>query len=297
MLTSVPQRAYLYIGLAVLGWSTVATAFKMALMTLDPWQLLAGASLASFLVLGITVICQGKLPLVSGQSLSQLRLSALQGFLNPCAYYVLLFQAYARLPAQAALALNYLWPLTLALLAVPILGEKLRGRTILALGVSALGVVLIAAGGQWQTLHIQDPLGVALALGSTVVWASYWLVNVRDPRDGVVKLTTGFAFGSFYTLALLPWVSTVRLPTLGEWGWLVYIGAMEMGLTFVWWLRGLELAPNRGAAANWVYVAPFLSLALIAGILGETIHVSSVVGLGLIITSILWQAQRPVPSP
>ncbi|MEN9205512.1 MAG: DMT family transporter [Thermostichales cyanobacterium DRC_bins_46] len=286
------QRAYFYVGLAIVGWSTVATAFKMALRTLDSWQLLAGSSVASSLVLLMTLVGQRKLSLFLAQTPAQLRLSALQGLLNPCGYYVLLFLAYARLPAQAALALNYVWPLALAVLAVPVLGEKWRWRTLVALGISLVGVLLIASGGQWQTLQIEDPLGVALALSSALVWASYWLTNVRDQRDSVVKLATGFLFGSSYALLLVPLFSQVRMPTWAEVGWLSYVGTMEMGLTFVWWLRGLELAPDRGAIANWVYVAPFLSLALIAGVLGERIHLSSLLGLGLIIGSILWQAQQ-----
>ncbi|GAB4216146.1 MAG: DMT family transporter [Synechococcales cyanobacterium] len=294
-----PRQAYVYVGLAIAGWSTVATAFKMALHTLDAWQLLCGASLASTVVLALATAWQGKISLLRQQTAAQLRLSALQGLLNPCGYYVLLFLAYARLPAQAALALNYVWPLALAVLAVPVLGERLRLKTVVALGISLLGVWLIVSGGDWRTLQVADPWGVGLALGSALVWAVYWLTNVRDRRDGVVKLTWAFVFGSVYTLLLLPVMSTLRWPTPTETFWLTYIGTAEMGLTFVCWLRGLELAVNRGSLANAVYVAPFLSLLLIALVLRETIAPTSVLGLGIIIASIVWQSRvaRPDRDP
>ena len=37
------------------------------------------------------------------------------GLINPCIYYLLLFQAYDRLLAQQALALNYTWPIVLVI--------------------------------------------------------------------------------------------------------------------------------------------------------------------------------------
>lgn len=48
------------------------------------------------------------------------------GLVNPCLYYLLLFSAYDRLPAQEAMAINYTWTLTLTYLAVPLLGHRLR---------------------------------------------------------------------------------------------------------------------------------------------------------------------------
>ena len=45
------SRAYLYAGLTVLCWSTVATAFKLGLRHQEPFSLLAGAALITFLIL------------------------------------------------------------------------------------------------------------------------------------------------------------------------------------------------------------------------------------------------------
>ncbi len=292
-----PWRAYFYLAAAILGWATAASAFKLGLQHLSPTVLLVFSALSSCLVLGIVLGVTGRAGLIGEQSRSQIWLSAVQGLLNPFGYYGVLFQAYDRLSAQAALALNYTWPLVLALLAVPLLGERFRWRLLLALGVSLLGVVLVATGGSWRTLQGGDPLGVLLAVGSAGIWALYWLLNVRDGRDGVLKLWMGFVFGSLYCLLLLPF-QTVPLTAAGL-GWAAYIGLAEMGLTFVFWLRALELAGHRGSLANWVYVTPFLSLGLIAWILRETIALGSVVGLGLILASNLWgsRGEKPPADP
>ncbi|MFS8884029.1 DMT family transporter [Synechococcus sp. R55.3] len=288
-----PWRAYVYLAAAILGWATAASAFKFGLRYLSPTVLLIFSAFSSCLILGIVLVVTGRARLIGRQKGSQVRLSALQGLLNPLGYYGVLFQAYDRLSAQAAMALNYTWPLVLALLAVPLLGERFRWRLVLALGVSLLGVVLVATGGSWGTLQVEDPWGVLLAVGSSGLWALYWLLNVRDGRDAVLKLFMGFLFGSLYGLLLLP-LQEVSWTVAGL-GWAAYIGLAEMGLTFVFWLRALELAGHRGSLANWVYVTPFLSLGLIAVLLGETIALGSVVGLGLILASNLWGSHREKP--
>lgn len=103
----------------------------------------------------------------------------------------------------------------------------------------------------------------------------------------------GFLFGSLYGLLLLPFQEVSW--SLAGLGWAAYIGLAEMGLTFVFWLRALELAGHRGSLANWVYVTPFLSLGLIAVLLGERIALGSVLGLGLILASNLWGSHREKP--
>jgi drug/metabolite transporter (DMT)-like permease len=105
----------------------------------------------------------------------------------------------------------------------------------------------------------------------------------------------GFLFGSGYCLLLLPF-QELRW-TMAGLGWAAYIGLAEMGLTFVFWLRALELANERGSLANWVYVTPFLSLGLIAVLLREQIAPGSVLGLVLILASNLWVSWRERPQP
>lgn len=109
------QRALLFALGAVLLWSTVATAFKLSLQYLAPVQLLAWASLFSLLTLGLLLVATGRLTeVLRGSRRDSLRSLAL-GLLNPLCYYLVLFEAYDRLPAQEAQPLNYTWAFTLAL--------------------------------------------------------------------------------------------------------------------------------------------------------------------------------------
>ena len=69
----------------------------------------------------------------------------------------------------------------------------------------------------------------------------------------------------------------------------VYLGIFEMGLTFVLWLKALKLSSTTAKVSNLIYLSPFISLVLIHFIVGETILLSTFVGLVFIISGILMQ--------
>lgn len=282
-------KSYIYAGITVLFWSTVASAFKLALRELDYIQLLFLASLSSTAVLFIILLVRGNVKEIFAQSRKDVFRSALLGLLNPFLYYLVLFKAYSLLPAQEAQPLNFTWPIVLALLSVPLLKQKLRLKAILALLISFAGVLVISTRGDLFTWSFQSPLGTLLAVGSSLLWALYWIYNVKDVRDPVVKLFCGFLFGTLYISVAFVFFG---MPLQLTWPGLaaaVYVGLFEMGITFIIWLRALSLADNNARVANLVYLTPFISLIFIHFVIGEDILLSSIVGLMLIVTGILMQ--------
>ena len=107
------NKAIVYACLAVLSWSTVATAFKIALKNLTYFELLLVASLTSLIIFTILLTVQRKWRLVSRLTRKQWGYFAGMGLLNPVAYYLTLFSAYSFLPAQVAQPINYAWPIVL----------------------------------------------------------------------------------------------------------------------------------------------------------------------------------------
>jgi drug/metabolite transporter (DMT)-like permease len=69
----------------------------------------------------------------------------------------------------------------------------------------------------------------------------------------------------------------------------IYVGLFEMGITFVLWLKALQLSESTARISNLIYITPFLSLVLIRFILKEHIFLTSVAGLVLIIVGIIIQ--------
>lgn len=286
---STQRSAYAY-GLAtVLLWSTVASAFKLTLRHVDPVQLLCISALVSTLTLLAVLALQGRLGSLRLLTAQDLRRSALLGLLNPFLYYLILFMAYDLLPAQEAQPLNYTWAITLALLSIPLLGQRITVRDFAAMGVSYLGVLTICTRGDILGMSFADPLGAGLALASTIIWALYWIFNTRDQMDPVPRLFLNFAFGSLYILPAA-WLLTdplaVNLPgLLGA----AYVGVFEMGITFIFWLKALKLSRTTAQVGNLIYFSPFLSLIFIGVFVGETILPSTLIGLVLIILGNLVQ--------
>ena len=288
-----PQTSATLYGLAaVLLWSTVATAFKLSLRHLPPPLLLLYASATSAVVLLLVLAVQGKARLLLRGSAKDYLRSALLGLLNPFLYYLVLFWAYDLLPAQQAQPLNYTWAITLTLLSIPLLGQRPSARDLAAVGVSYLGVVVIATEGAPLSLRFDSPLGVALALGSTIIWALYWIYNTRDTRDPAVALCLNFLFGLVYIAAAAPALTTVRLPNLAGLAGALYVGVFEMGVTFVLWLKALRLTSSTARVSNLIFISPFLSLVFIHLLLGEEILCSTVVGLVFIVGGIGLQQVR-----
>jgi len=283
------KKACLY-GLAtVLLWSTVASAFKITLRHLDSVQLLLYASVVSLLVLGIILVAQGKLRLVLSCGGRQYAQSLGLGLLNPFLYYLVLFKAYDLLPAQEAQPLNYTWAITLAFLSIPLLQQKIGLRDLGGGLVSYAGVLVISTHGDVLGLRFSDPLGVALALGSTVIWALYWIYNARFDRDPVVGLFLNFAFGLPFVLVFCLLFSDVRVSNSRGLLGAVYVGVFEMGVTFVLWLKALKLSENAAKVGNLIFLSPFLSLVFIHFLVGEEILASTFAGLVLIVGGLLLQ--------
>lgn len=283
------KYAYIYALLSVMFWSTVASAFKITLRYLDFLHLVFYATIVSIIAFFIILCAQKKLNLLKGYSKSDYLRSLLLGFLNPFLYYIILFKAYSILPAQEALSLNYLWPITLTLLSIPLLKQKIRTISIFAIIISFIGVIIIATHGDILSLRFTNPFGVILALSSTGVWSFFWIYNVKDKRDYIVKLFLNFSFGFIFILISLLLFHGLTLPSVPGFLGATYAGLFEMGITFVLWLKALSLSRTTAKVSNLIYLSPFFSLVIIRFAVGEEILISTIIGLILIITGILIQ--------
>jgi drug/metabolite transporter (DMT)-like permease len=266
---------------AVLLWSTAASAFKLTLVRGDPWQAVMVASATSTMV--FFGACRGRPGPFSPPLLLQ---GAVRGFLNPFLYYMVLLTAYSMLPAQVAMVVNYLWPVTLTILAVPLLGQRLEGRNMAGILVSFGGVALMALirGGAGGDVGL---LPLFLAFSSTVIWALYWVLNTRASGRVPANLFLNFCFGTLY-LALWGLFTGRRIPAdPGLLAGGAYIGVFEMGVTFLLWNTALKMSDRASRVSGLIYFTPFLSLAVIAMAVHEPIAPSTFAGLLLVIAGVL----------
>ena len=292
------QREAIFYALAAVGlWSTVASAFKISLRYLSPESLLFYAALSSLTLFGGLLWRQGRFDEVWELFRRYPSRILLLGTINPFIYYLTLFHAYDLLPAQEAQAINYSWGVLLALLSVPILGQKLRRRDLLAGLLCYTGVLVIATRGDLLSLHFHSLSGVLYALASTLLWALYWLYNTRIKAEPLPLLFLNFAVGtlllSFY---LFVFKEGVEFPSLSGAFGALYVGLFEMGITFLLWLKALKLAHRTATVSNLIYLSPFLSLILIHLLVGEPIYSSTLAALALILGGLWIQRSGGNPS-
>ncbi|MBN1820853.1 MAG: DMT family transporter [Prolixibacteraceae bacterium] len=283
------KQSYFFSGTAVFFWSTVATAFKLALQELDVFQLIYIASGVSVVLLFVIILIRKKQNLLFSQSKKDLISSVLLGAFNPAIYYIILFKAYSLLPAQVAQPINMVWPIVLTLLSIPMLKQKIRWISFVALGISFIGVIFISSQGSIEGFRNISKTGVGLALLTSVLWSFYWILNVKDKRDEVVKLFTGFVFGFIFLNGIMIVFSDFNFPKGIPLGAAIYTGFFEVGITYVLWLNAMKLSNNNAKIGNLVFLAPFISLIFIRLILKETIFITTFIGLVFIIGGILIQ--------
>ena len=288
------RRALFFALGAVLLWSTVATAFKIALRYLDVFQLVLVASITSALLLLSVVVVRGQVALLLRYLQESPGYFLLVAVMNPCIYYLILLTAYDLLPAQQAQVINYTWAITLSVLAVLVLGQRMTGREVLASCVGYSGVVVIATQGDLVALRVESAFGVALALVSTLVWAGYWIISARNQRDKVVSLSLNFLLAVPLCVILCLGFSSLDGFSWPGVGAGIYVGLFEMGITFVLWSLALQNTSRIARISNLIFLAPFLSLLLIQSVLKEPIHPSTLVGLLLIVPAAMFhQMQAP----
>jgi drug/metabolite transporter (DMT)-like permease len=184
----------------------------------------------------------------------------------------------------------------LVLLSIPILHQRIGLRSVLAIIISFIGVFVIATEGDVLGFRFTNTVGVLLASGSSVIWALFWIYNLKDKRDEAVRLFVNFAFGTVFIFLSILLFSRVEIPSHFGLVGAAYVGLCEMGITFLVWLKALRMSKTTAHVANLIYLVPFFALVIISLVVGEKILFSTVIGLVLIVAGIILQKfwARPV---
>ncbi|MGQ9846203.1 MAG: DMT family transporter [Bacteroidales bacterium] len=280
------SKATLLALLAVLLWSTVATAFKIALAGMLYYQLLFIATITSTFILGMFLLIKNEFLQAFKISPRHWFYSMLMGALNPFLYYLVLLKAYSLLPAYMAQPLNYTWPVVLVFFSAFFLRQKLSWISFLALIISFLGVLFISNGNS-NTTGYSSVLGVILAVGSSLIWSGYWIFNIKDKRPVAQKLFINFLFGSLYIVIFCMYMGFPSLSFGTSIIASLYVGAFEMGITFLLWMMALQLTTRTDKISIYIFLSPFLSLIFITNILGEKITIQAIIGFVFIALGII----------
>lgn len=281
-------RPIILASVAVLSWSTVATAFKVALQSLTTFEMLFVACATALIIFTVWMLATGswhELRLIEPPLLARF---ALLGLIAPVTYYLMLFKAYDLLPAQIAQPINYIWPILLSVLLAIVEKNPIPKSKYLGMIVSLGGVVCISLGGSAISGSI-SVIGIILSIVSALLWGLYWMVNdtLKDKVSQIPALFLTFLFGMVYLFIgnFFQPIGHLEIKSLFAG---MYIGAFEMGIPFICFGIAIRQTKNPALVNQLCYLAPFLSLFFISIVLEEPIVFSTYVGLALIIGGIVY---------
>lgn len=283
------NKSIIYALIAVLSWSTVATAFKIALSYFSNYEMLLVACITSFIIFLCLVTIKKKWSIIFNLSLKEWAYFAGIAILNPVAYYLVLFKAYDLLPAQIAQPINYTWPIVLLVFLAVFAGKTIPKEKYVGMFLSLAGVGLISFGGNSLNDFSLSVPGLLLAGLSAALWASYWMANNMNKIkvDTSVSLFMTFFLGSVY-LVLGSFFVDIDLSNMSGILSSMYVGAFEMGIPFIFFAMAMNKTSNPTLINQLCYLSPFMSLFFISVILGEKIVFTTYVGLALIVLGLIF---------
>jgi drug/metabolite transporter (DMT)-like permease len=282
------HRGMLLCALSAVAFGAMATFAKEAYA--------AGVNVVSLLTLRFLLAAAafGALAALRGARLPDRRviLSGLALGVVYAAQGGLYFGALTRLDAGLTSLLTYIYPLLVFAGAFALGREQASGRRVGALGLAVAGTVLVLAGGSVGAL---DGLGVALALGCAVVYATYILLSDRmvggiDPFVLAGLICVG-AFAS--TTVVGAGSGTLSLDfAAGGWLWILALSLGSTVLGIVALLSGIR-AVGPATASIVSTVEPAVTVGLAMALYGEALGPSQIAGGVLVLGAVVVLQLRP----
>lgn len=205
---------------------------------------------------------------------------ALSGILL-AAHWITFFESIKYASVAVALAVLYLGPIAAAILAGPILGERVGRRLWIALAVAAAGTLLVTQPWADQADDIVTTRGVVMALMSAALLAALLLVG-KPVAKHLGGLTMAIGELTIASIVLLP-ATYEAVTTYGEY-WLNFIilGALFTGLAgFVYW-EAMSRLPM-AAVSVIMYLEPASAVVWAAVFLDEIPNPTAWIGVGMVI--------------
>ena len=281
----VALRGALWMVGALLSFSLMAVSVRELLRTMGSFEILFLRSLVSFLLLLVFLPRFG----LDALRTRHFGLHLVRNVLHFSGQYAWVY-AIAMLPLATVFAIEFTMPVWTALLAIPILGERLnRGRTVmLVLGLAGILVILKPGFG------VVHPAALVMLAGS-FAYASTMIATKRlsgsDSALAVVFNMSVVQLPLAFVPALPGWVA----PALVDLPWILAIGAAGLSAHYCL-TRAMRIAD-----ATLVVPIDFLRLPLIAvvGMLfySEPLEFSIMLGAAMIFAGTYYSVQRESRKP
>ena len=282
-------ESYINLSFCILLWASIPVASKKILVEISNIQMLFYSTVLSFVVIGCILLFQKKIEVMRGYNFKDYLVMGFLGFLGTYLYYVLLYGALALTTASEGFILAYTWPILVLILAFLVLKEKVTFKKIISIFISFFGIVVIVSHGKITSIAFTNLTGDILALSGAFVFALFSILGKKYNFDKTVSAFIYFCSALIFIILTVFFTSSLKLPSINVWLWLIYNGIFVNGITYIFWFKALEHGDTE-IISNVLYLTPFLSLIYIYLFLNEKILLSSVFGLIIIVSGILIQS-------
>ena len=204
---------------------------------------------------------------------------------------ITLLIGYANIASGIASTINFMYPVVVTLCMMIFFGEQKSWINIGAIGLSLLGVYLMASGDGLRVEGGDTALGLTCSLISALSFAAYYIVMKRAKADKieVVKLTTWIMLMSaiYFIAANFIFNGKMTIVTDGK----LWISILGLGLwaTMVSNFTGVKAVRRIGPTLTSILGAlqPFTAVILGVAFLDEHLSVMTVIGIGLIMAAVM----------
>jgi drug/metabolite transporter (DMT)-like permease len=264
--------------LFVLLWSTGFVGAKYGLPYADPFVFLAVRVLiAAILLFALAKVM--RMPIRIGRS--AVNRSGLIGFFLHACYLGGVFYSIAQgLPAGVAAVVTSLQPVLVSVLAVKVLGEKLRPPQVIGLFVGLLGVILVLG----PSFDAQIPMPAMLAIFIALIGST--TATLLQKKIGAdIPLLSGTAYQYLFSGCVLGVIAIATQETSINWNlrftaafvWLLLVLSVGAILLLLWLL-------NSGSAAkvsSLFYLVPPATAVEAFVLFGEKVNTQGFLGIGI----------------
>ena len=265
-------------GLFVLLWSTGFVGAKYGLPYADPFIFLSIRILIATALLLLLARFM-RMPIRIGTS-AVLRSSLIGFFLHACYMGGVFYSISRGLPAGVAAVVTSLQPVLVSLIAVKVLGERLKAIQLLGLVLGLTGVFLVLG----PTFDSDTPAGAVIAIVVALIGST--TATLLQKKIGAdIPLVAGTAYQYLFSGVVLGAIAVTTNQTNITWNlrftsafvWLVLVLSVGAILLLLWLL-------NSGSAASvssLFYLVPPATAIEAFFLFGEKLNTQGLLGIGV----------------
>ena len=286
-------RAILYLAVVILLWAATPLLVTTLTAELPVFQVLATATVFSVLVLVVIALAHQGTAAFGRFPRRHVLIMLAVGLGGIFPYNSLLYLALSLAPEQAGSIniANYLWPLWIVVLAVPILKEPMSWRRLVGVLLAFSGVYLLVSGGRLQLSASPARLVYLIAAGGAFFWGLFSVLTkrLRFPALPAMALYSVGALVGFAGLSLF--AGGLRWPSPRGWLLLLLLGGGVNGMAYTLWTLALR-QDDTAWVSSLVYLVPFVSLVYLAAFQGRPVFPLQLVALTLVLAGALLNRLR-----